>query len=144
MVGPTKAEIWDNIKNSEPNDMLKMSVKSDIIEGVKLALKNGDNNIDYNLGVLLRIAADNGNIEMVKFLMNNGLRNELSVGNYMILLNSVRSGNIEMVKYIMKLSTKNGIDYHLLGMIRLAEGNGYKDILDYLNDYKNTKYLRIL
>ena len=141
LVGPTKEEAWDNIKNMNPQDMLISSVKNGILDGVKLSIDEGAN-IHHDSGFLLRFAASSGSLEVFNYLIGKGLEDYIREFNYVILKSAVEGGNLDIVKYLIEKSTNNGISDQFQQMLRIAEMGKHKDIEEYLINYKNDNYMK--
>jgi len=109
---------------------------------VKRCIKNGiDVNFQYDLGVtVLMYASYNGEIEIVKYLIDNGANINLQSkhdGKYgfSALTEASRNGHIEVVKYLID----NGADINLqinYGYTALIEAsrNGHIEVIKYLID----------
>ena len=58
------------------------------------------------------LAAEKGNLEVVKYLMETGMKNKrlikgLSNGIGDALIRAAKNGNLEVVKYLMEIGMKN-------------------------------------
>jgi len=129
LVGPTKDEVWDNFKNLDDEQLLKLSSKNGFIDGVKKAIDNGVD-IECNYGFALVNAANGGHYDIVKLLLDNGV----SVGgyhnDYFALTLSCEKGYLNIVKLLVE----HGSDVNAEGgsPLKCASYNGHIDVIKYL------------
>jgi len=73
MKGPSEEDIWNTLKDFSPNVILVESCKIGFLEGVKDAIEN-DADVNQGNGYPLYLATENGHIDIVKFLLENGAK----------------------------------------------------------------------
>lgn len=75
LVGPTEEEIWDNIKDSKPSELLIKSVQSGIIKGVIISLDELEKyesypNMKFKIELVVVSSAKYGHYDIVKLLLD--------------------------------------------------------------------------
>ena len=98
MVGPTEEEVWNNIKDFPPNELLKKCIEIGFLKGIKLALKK-DADIHINNDEPLRLASENGHTEIVKLLLDKGA--DIHVHAEFSLQVSALNGYIDIVELLL-------------------------------------------
>ena len=114
--GPTEENIWELIKNYQPNSMLVKSCEIGYLKGVQYAIEH-DANINYEHSLPLYLAVENNYIDIVKYLIENG--SKLEGENNDIIKNAILSHTSEILKILLDNIEH---DIEIDKMIQLADG----------------------
>lgn len=129
--GPTEEDIWNLIKNYDPDSMLVKSCEIGYLQGVKKSLEMGAD-INYDNSLSLYLAVENNHINIVKYLIENGVN--LEGDNNDIIKNALLSHNSEILKILLN-NVKHDIEVDK--MIQLADGLKDSEMVEILKEYKN-------
>lgn len=129
--GPTEENIWNLIKNYDPDSMLVKSCEIGYLQGVKKSLEMGAD-INYDNSLSLYLAVENNHINIVKYLIKNGIN--LEGDNNDIIKNTLLSHNSEILKILLN-NVKHDIEVDK--MIQLADGLKDSEMVEILKEYKN-------
>lgn len=158
--GPTEDEIFDNLKDSTPNELLKKSCKIGFLKGVNYALENGadlyltDGMVLSEMKEILKLNYDEvfdlikdlepkdlltrsievGSIKSLKLAISKGADFSHLGAEQTILHISVVNGYYDIVKWILDKGIK---DLHWDWYIRLARKDKHYDIVELLKEYKH-------
>ena len=126
--GPNEEEIWNNIKEMKPEQMIYKSIQSGLIKGVKLAIKQQPDLLNHKF--VLNEIVESDNTEMLKtYLKYGGIISDKD--NYLLRL-ALSNRNYEMCKIIIDNLSEETIIPDLT-LIKLA-GYGNHDIIKYFVD----------
>lgn len=103
LVGPTEDEIWDNIKNLKPTDLLMKSCEIGLLSGVKLSLEQGAN-IHFQDDNPLRTSSESGHLDIVEFLLKKGAKIHANDDGSLVLAS--KNGHLDVVKFLLKNGAK--------------------------------------
>jgi len=118
--GPTEEEIWNEVKDLDPIDMMIKSARIDYLKGVKHALSIDSFCKSYMIDAGIE-AAKYDNIEIVKYLLEEGMQvNDLNSG---LLHAAAGNGNTELVKLLIEEGAD--IDSHDCYALYLASRDGF-------------------
>ena len=86
------------------------------------------NNVDFWNGFLLRLSAENGHLDMVKFLVQNGA--DIHMLDDYALLFAAENGHLDVVKFLVQ----NGANIQSRSdrALRFAAQNGQLDVIEFL------------
>lgn len=158
--GPTEDEIFDNLKDSTPNELLRKSSKVGFLKGVNYALEKGadlyltDGMVLIQMVDLLKLNEDEvfdlikdltpnkllsksfevGNVKGVEYALSRGADFKHLGGEQSCLTISVVNGFYNLVKWFLNRGIKNvRYDYY----IRTAGIDKHYDIVELLKEYKD-------
>jgi len=101
LTGPSKEEVWNNYKDLDDEQLLKLSAKNGYIEGVEEAIKRGVD-LECNYGYALVNASKNGHIDIVKLLLDNGADVAGYKNQYYALTVACIDGYLDIVKLLIE------------------------------------------
>ncbi len=122
-------EILKDMGDLTPNELLKKSIKNNYLNGVKIALEKGaDPSQEYNYAI--RLASNNGHIEVVKLLLQDERVDPSDFNNYAIKKAS-ENGHTEVVRLLLSDLRVDPSD-HRNDAIRYASENGHTEVVKLL------------
>lgn len=110
LVGPSEDEIWNNLKNLSPNELLKKSSEIGFLKGVEIALERGAD-IHIHSDYSLRWSLEGNHTDVVKLLIDRGA--DVNKVLYFLISNKKIRLSEELIKYgadLKKLDLKKLLD----------------------------------
>jgi len=117
------------------NKILSYGCEHNDFDMVKKAIKNGAD-VNYSEWGVLRKPINNGNLEMVEYLLKQGSKMVIPGHHPTALESAINSNNIEMTKLLLKYGANLGKNY-MVGanqIVNWIEEDSHKEIIEYLGD----------
>jgi hypothetical protein len=129
--------LYKKLKSLNYEKLLKFSVKRGYLSLIRRLIKINNINIrsnNYNINIrlnnynMLTNASDNGHLDTVKYLVENGAN--IHAGHDEALRNAAYNGHLDVIKYLIE----NGANIHANDDAAVCDAaeNGYLDVIKYL------------